>query len=597
MSTKTTIKRISLVAASALALGLLSSIPVAQASITGTATITPSNGTATLTNSDSTGAASVTVSFNSNTADTADTAVVSITGVAAAPTGYSGTWDTSVILMTALDTSGGTIVTTPKGKGAVATAWTVTNGPGTDSLSPTAGAKGISVKGSSTAGTASTKWGFFLDSALTSGRVAGTYTMYYAVTFYSDGVLSSGNGGSGSISIVVSDASAAAAGAVTASATSSALMYKGNSYGNTNVDSTVAVLNTPDSTADAVIRVTQKTAAGLSSRESITVTIDKGNVGDSSGPRGKSVTFVGNANGVNDINVYADGSTGVATITIKTTSVTFSNKSVTWYGGTVATIVATQLGKTLGATAANAILVVAKDSAGNQILGDTSVYAYSSDRTIIATGSSATTGTACTYVASAGGQICSLTGASNGTASITVWDASTTATRLVSSNALTFTVNSNAPVAIKLATDKSTYAPGEVAYVRVWAIDASGNPVAPGTYTNLLATGGITSTVATGNGSDTTTAVTFATAFTTAADGYASDQAIKLYKVYMPYTGGDITFSATGGTSLPTAGQVAVTTKASVTDNGAAALAAVTSLASQVSAFITKNKCTNYDID
>ena len=46
--------------------------------------------------------------------------------------------------------------------------------------------------------------------------------------------------------------------------------------------------------------------------------------------------------------------------------------------------------------------------------------------------------------------------------------------------------------------------------------------------------------------------------------------------------------TATGGASLPVAGQVAVSASTTVSDNAATALAAVTALASQVSAFITK---------
>jgi hypothetical protein len=82
------------------------------------------------------------------------------------------------------------------------------------------------------------------------------------------------------------------------------------------VDSSVSVANTPDGTVRAVIRVTLKTAAGLPARESITVTTNIGNVGSSQSASGKSVTIVGNANGVNDISVFSDGSGGTATITL-----------------------------------------------------------------------------------------------------------------------------------------------------------------------------------------------------------------------------------------------------------------------------------------
>ena len=56
----------------------------------------------------------------------------------------------------------------------------------------------------------------------------------------------------------------------------------------------------------------------------------------------------------------------------------------------------------------------------------------------------------------------------------------------------------------------------------------------------------------------------------------------------MPTSGSDASVSATGGSSLPVAGQVKVTASATVSNDAAAALAAVTALASQVSAFITK---------
>ena len=55
----------------------------------------------------------------------------------------------------------------------------------------------------------------------------------------------------------------------------------------------------------------------------------------------------------------------------------------------------------------------------------------------------------------------------------------------------------------------------------------------------------------------------------------------------MPAAGGKVTISATGGSSLPLAGQVALTASATVTDSGAAALAAVTALATTVASLKT----------
>jgi hypothetical protein len=60
-----------------------------------------------------------------------------------------------------------------------------------------------------------------------------------------------------------------------------------------------------------------------------------------------------------------------------------------------------------------------------------------------------------------------------------------------------------------------------------------------------------------------------------------------MYKVFMPASGGSVKISATGGSALPAAGQVAVSATATVTDSGAAALAAVNALATTVASLRT----------
>jgi hypothetical protein len=55
----------------------------------------------------------------------------------------------------------------------------------------------------------------------------------------------------------------------------------------------------------------------------------------------------------------------------------------------------------------------------------------------------------------------------------------------------------------------------------------------------------------------------------------------------MPATGGTVKIEATGGTGLPSAGRVALSATATVTDNGAAALAAVNALATTVASLKT----------
>jgi hypothetical protein len=579
MSTKTNFKRIALVAVASLGLGVLSSVP-SNAAVVGVPTVTTTNGTATLQKSDSTTAATIAVKYSSTAA--VDSVVITVS-LGSKPTGAVGGTDS--IMATARDTStstGGITQLSINDYGALTATWT-----GTDSITVSSNKQVIS---SAAAGIINGKFSYHLDTALV--RTAGTYTLDYYTTVYSTaGAEVPASAAFGQITIVVTDGTASAAGAVAAAGTSTAVMYGGSAYVNTgSVDSVVSAVNTPKSAsgeAIAAIRVTLKTAAGDPARESITVTTNIGNVGNVDGTSlGKSTTLVGNANGVNDIGVFGDGTSGVATITIKSTSVTFGSKQVTFYSTTVDKFAVTVLGSVIGSSAATALLVKTTDAAGNAIVNDTSAYAYSSNLDVINTG--ATTGTACTYNATYGGQICSLSGSANGTADITIRNKSTVALSTVASTAVKLTVNLNVAAKVSIAFDKATYAPGEAAYIRVVAVDAAGTNVGPNSSsTNLLASGGITSSVAFGNGSETTTASNVNLRYTTTSDGYASNVAIGLYKVYMPASGGTVTITATGGTALPAAAQVAVTASASVTDSGAAALAAVNALATTVASLRT----------
>jgi len=579
MSTKTNFKRIALVAVAALGMGVLSSVPTNAAILTNL-TVAVENGSATLVKSDSTTAATISARGFAEVA--ADTISIDLT-LGTKPAGAAGGTDS--LLVTFLDTSlasGG--ATTPKGQGAVGTAWTLTTATiGIESITASTGKPVLTV---ASAGYAYGKFGVFLDTALV--RVAGTYTVDYIVKAYPGGALDATKTVAGTLNIVVSDGTQAAAGTVTAAGTSSAVMTASGT--GTGDDSGLSAVITPTGTAIGLITVTQKTSAGLPSRESVTVTTNIGNVGTSTTAQsGKSVTFIGGANGVNLVYLFADGTSGTATVTVKTTSVTFSNKTVVFTGTTVASIAAVQLGATLGGSSAAVIAAVAKDSAGNQITAASSVYAYSSDLAVVNTG--ATTGTECTYVAASSAHICTLTGATDGTATITLRNKSTVALSTVASNTVALKVNTKSPATLKMAFDKATYAPGEAAYLRLWAVDAAGNPVSGGSKTAMLATGGITSSAAFGNGSasaDSMSATTLPLNFTTkTSNGFASVEPIYMVKVFMPSSGGTITATATGGTLFPLAGQVAVTATATVTDNGAAALAAVNALATTVASLKT----------
>jgi hypothetical protein len=186
---------------------------------------------------------------------------------------------------------------------------------------------------------------------------------------------------------------------------------------------------------------------------------------------------------------------------------------------------------------------------------------------------------------------CPITAIAAGTAKFKVIDASTVALATATSNEVTVTVSTATAASVKLEFDKATYAPNERARIYVTPLDSTGKAMQSATYTNLLATGGMTLVGSVSYTGTTTTADSLtATSFTTAAQTSSTSGAkagSMQFTVYMPAAGGTVTLSATGGTSLPLAGQVAVTASATVTDSGAAALAAVNALATTVASLRT----------
>jgi hypothetical protein len=579
MSTKTNFKRIALVAVAALGMGVLSSVP-SKAAVVGVPVVTTTNGTATLAKSDTTTAASIAVKFNATTAG--DSVVITVS-LGSKPSGAVGGTDS--ILATASDTS------TSSTGGAHSLGLDGENGEsatfsGTDSS--TVSSKTQMAK-SAAAGVVYGKFLYHLDTALV--RTAGTYTLDYYTTVYSGGAVVTTSAAFGQFTITVTDGTDGT-GNTAAAGTSTAIMDAATTWTTgTTVDEVVTGAFTPG-TVVGVIRITQKTSAGDPARESITVTTNLGNLGfNSSTALGKALILQATADGVDDIYIIADGSSGTATITLKTTSVTFANKQATFYSTSVDKYEVTRLAKVIGSSSTVALVVKAIDASGNVIKESTNstVYAYSDNLDAIATAATSASGAACSaYNSTYGGHYCSFSGAANGTANITIRNKSTLALSTKASTATAITVNTNPAAKIALSFDKATYAPGELAYLSVSAVDAAGNPVGPNAGTDYLATGGITSTAAFGNGSAGSESLTVTTTpMNVASTGRVSDVALYTVKLYMPSSGGTITSTATGGTALPAVNQVKVTASATVTDNGAAALAAVNALATTVASLKT----------
>ena len=296
--------------------------------------------------------------------------------------------------------------------------------------------------------------------------------------------------------------------------------------------------------AAAVIAVTPKNAAGGSATESILATVTgSGLIGY--GTNATTMSATGRALVIptgNYIGVFADGTAGVSTITLTTlTGTVIATEKVTFYGD-IASIVATSV-KSVIAVGSNVSTVkaTAYDAAGVTV-GAGTLNAYSSDVTMVSD-----SGTAATIVD--GVATFTLTGVKAGGVAITVKNSTGT----IASAPISTRVE-GAAATVKLAFDKSEYLPGEAATIKVTVVDVAGLPVSGKTHANLFATGGIVSSYAFGSGSDVITGVSVTT----------DTETVKTFKVFMPLTETEVKITATGGTSLPIAGQVAVSATAKV---------------------------------
>ena len=620
MSTTTNFKRIALVAVAALGMGVLSSAPsqaaIGSSSITlattaGTAGLNP----ATALNTDTATGALVSVQFLASTATT-DSVTIQI----AAKSKPNSTVSYPKALIYLVDTAtNSTAATGVRIDTRTADASTQTSDP---QLAGATGAVKVTTVGFATtdSGTAAivhtptantyayAQFRVFLDTATTRATGSYVYTVI-ATPFETSMTATTASAKTIDITIVVG-----AAGTTVASAASSfASMISGSSYGDNiaaavgKIDSEVSAISTASTTPRAVIRVGLRTSTSTTTAsESVTVAMTvAGSSGVTSGtPVGRSATYAyteaARAAGYLDIFIYSDGTAGNATVNISTTSVTFAAKTVSFYAAAPATLVAsvaTPLMK-LGSQT-DVVRVTAKDANGVSFAG--TLYIYASDAASAVTAgavraTAAADALTCTWDSGDDRHECTLTGNLAGTGKFKVSNYSTAALATaaasgveVTSNEVTVTVNTATVAKVALSFDKASYAPNERMRIYVTPQDAAGNALPAADYTNLFATGGISSPTAFLTASGTAVDMTIVTATTSATSSSVtgSKAGSKMFTVYAPANGGTVTISAIGGTSLPAAGRVAVTASATVTDSGAAALAAVTALATTVASLKT----------
>jgi len=623
MSTTTNFKRIALVAVAALGMGLLSSAP-SQAAIGGNSIVlTTTAGTAvndpsTTSQQDSATGATVTVQ-----ALIGNSVVDSLTVELAAKSKPNSSVAFPKALIQLVDTAAASSALTQVRLDTTATnagSQTGTPGPGTLVPSNAVRTSLTSAWGINDSGTGAhisapsnnryvyASFKVFMDTATT--RTAGTYVYTVVVSpFENSNTATAANVKTIDVTIVVG----AAGSTVASPASSFASMISGSSYGDNiaaavgKVDSEVSAISTASTTPRAVIRVGLRTSTSTTTAsESVTVAMTvAGSSGVTSGTVvGRSATYAyteaARLAGYLDIFIYSDGTAGNATVNISTPSVTFAAKTVSFYAAAPATLVAsvaTPLMK-LG-DQGDVVRVTAKDANGISFAG--TLYIYASDAASAVTAgavraTAAADALTCRWDSGDDRHECNLTGNLAGTGKFKVSNYATAALATaaasgveVTSNEVTVTVNTATVAKVALSFDKASYAPNERMRIYVTPQDAAGNALPAADYTNIFATGGISSPTAFLTASGTAVDMTIVTATTSATSSSVTGAKAgsKMFTVYAPANGGTVTISAIGGTSLPAAGRVAVTASATVTDSGAAALAAVTALATTVASLKT----------
>jgi trimeric autotransporter adhesin len=547
MSTKTTFKRIALVAVAALGLGVLSVAP-SQAALSGDLTFTVADGTSAAGVSDTTTAA--VISVNGLLTNSADTITVRVIANGAAPTPVSGyatpTFRYGVLdTATAVSSTSANITKTSPARTALTTG---AAGFNTLTDSTTSGSFGVYTLDAAQAGG---RFWAQLDSV--TAPMYGTYNYTALVTVYSQGATGTVTPTeySKNFSIVVARPATIA---TTPSALRSYAVLSSTTADPGNVvDASIAAVSTASSTPAGYVYVALRNAANASAAvDSITATITGAGVLSVGGVTGSSFKIA--ATGDQTISILPDGRAGVATITISTSVTNYSPKTVTFYAKAAKTITATVEHPTLRVGSnTGAVSVKAVDANGTNWTGAAYIVASSAADALVA--GSATTPVACAAWNATDGILCPVTAIAAGTAKLKVIDAATVAAATATSNEVTVTASVATANTVKIAFDKATYGPFEKATITVTPVDIAGKNLPTGTWTALFATGGITSTIGFSANSDTLTAVSVTT---DAKTGAAS------YTVYMPAASGDVTISATGGTSLPAAGQVKVSATAAV---------------------------------
>ena len=331
--------------------------------------------------------------------------------------------------------------------------------------------------------------------------------------------------------------------APTADSSASDLVFSAAANTTAKARLTVRQYSTTDTTTAATTAISKEVVVATS-KGLISKTNDYSAAGSS-----VSTLAAGSTNGVSDYYLFANGTTGTATITVTVGGVLLSTKTVVFNGAAVKLSAALTTGQNswIAPNTSATLTVSALDVAGN---------AASNTPTITATSSN----TAVATVVATSNTLVTITGVAAGTAVITVADSATSSP--ASSSTYTVTVKAaTTTAAATLTFDKTEYAAGELMTITISADIADKSSYVA--FTALP--------VASAN------LITVKNPFTGSSPTFSGTVALVAGKAtwtaYAPLTSGPLTVTATSGSDGPTTA-VTVTATTTVVSDGVAQAAA-----------------------
>jgi trimeric autotransporter adhesin len=528
MSTKTTFKRIALVAVAALGLGTMSVAPSSAAVLVGAAT---------------------------NTLATVSSSSTIVAGETATLT-FTSTWVAGAALDSVSVAAYGTSSQSMDLRLSVS-----------DSSTSVAGAVRVVDAGSTSATDTSAQVGANVSAAITATyklhvyapQVAGTYAVSVYASKHDAGV----NAGTAyttpltwSFTVTARDTAPTANSTVTlrsgdASGTA-ASPFGGTAEGTDSSTASTATRSITGSTPAATIYVVQKNAAGTAG-ESVTV-VATGPAFISTSPTSRPVAgsalTLAHVTAGTVFYVWSTGTAGTATITTSTPSLAMGTKTIKFFGAAtklaVSTAVATNnvIYTKAGTATDNVAVIAVTDTNGNAVTSAQTFTCTPSDKLQIS--SCAVSGT---YSSAVGGFVLSTVsaaGTSGKAVTLTVTIADPADTTGVAKLTTTHAVTMGGAVAKEVISfDKTSYSPGEQMIITITATDASGNPAYTGAATPALSSNKSVQGIA-----------NVATTYTGGkADSVSRDTdgaVLNSYRVFAPATSGEFKVSATGTDALAT---------------------------------------------